>query len=215
MHQSIGCLCFCGMSQWIGCLPCPFCPPYWGYLENAVEMCFIKLRLGCCLSIAATLYCYYHLVAANVTVHSWVCNNSLWCFGALYRVTWQHYCMAYVNKQCSKWLHICLVTWRVPLTLGPQAHQGRAAALQGRGWDAEGSSAPQHRPLLWFLGVCAPWQEMHRTGYWTHDIRNTQNVSTTSSYLFDIKFSTPNMPFCISWPCHVTHMWQLCTANCT
>lgn len=33
-------------------------------------------------------------------------------------------------------------------TSGPQADQGRAATLQGRGGDAERASAPQHCPFL-------------------------------------------------------------------
>lgn len=40
------------------------------------------------------------------------------------------------------------ITCCVPLTLGPQADQGRTATLQGGGRDAEGASAPQHRPFL-------------------------------------------------------------------
>lgn len=62
-------------------------------------------------------------------------------------------------------VHIYALTWYVPLTTGPQADQGGAATFQGGGRDAERAPAPQHRPLLRFLGVGAPWQEVHRIGY--------------------------------------------------
>lgn len=85
---------------------------------------------------------------------------------------------------CFGFLLLRFMTWHVPPISGSQADQGRAATLQRRGRDAKGASAPQHRPLLWFLGVCTSWKEVHCTSHWTHDIRNTQNVSVT--YLLQI-----------------------------
>lgn len=71
----------------------------------------------------------------------------------------------------------------MPFTPGPKTDQGGAAALQRGGRDAEGAAAPQHCPLLRFLGVCAAWKEVHCARYRTDDFRNSQNVSTVSFYL--------------------------------
>lgn len=83
-----------------------------------------------------------------------------------------------------EWIKLCFDNHAMkPVVLfwisGPKTDKGGAAALQGGSWDAEGASAPQHRPFLWFLGVCAPGQEMYRAGHWTYDFRDTQDVSST------------------------------------
>lgn len=61
---------------------------------------------------------------------------------------------------------------------GPEAVQSGTSALQGRGGDAQGSPASEHRPLLRLLGVAAQREEVHRFGHGADDIGDVENVST-------------------------------------
>lgn len=59
---------------------------------------------------------------------------------------------------------------------GAEAVQGGEAAFQRRSRDAESSAAPQYRALLRLLGVAAEGEEVHRSGYGAHDLRDAENV---------------------------------------
>lgn len=59
---------------------------------------------------------------------------------------------------------------------GAEVVQGREAAVQRGSRDAEGAAAPQYRAILRLLGVAAEREEVHRSGYGAHDLRDAENV---------------------------------------
>lgn len=63
------------------------------------------------------------------------------------------------------------------------SEQGRAAALQRGGGDAESSAASQHRPILRLLEVDAEGTQMHHPGDGAHDVRDPQDVSPEPEHL--------------------------------
>ena len=65
---------------------------------------------------------------------------------------------------------------------GQEVEQGRAAALQGRGGHAQGTSASQHRALLRLVGGAdATWRPKSHARHRAHDVGHTQNVSDNVS----------------------------------
>lgn len=59
---------------------------------------------------------------------------------------------------------------------GAETVQGGEAAVQRRSRDAESAAAPQHRAILRLLGIAAEGEEVHRSGYGAHDLRDAENV---------------------------------------
>lgn len=58
-----------------------------------------------------------------------------------------------------------------------------ASEVHGGGGDAEGSAAPQHRPLLRLLEVNAEGPQVHHPGDGAHDLRDPEDVSPLQRHI--------------------------------